>query len=186
MEIFVVRHTAVTAGRDTCYGQYNVPLSDTFKEEAAAIKKKLAYNFDAIFCSPLDRCVALGQELGYKNIQQNSLLKEYHFGTWENKKWADLPAAELDPWMLDFVNMPAPNGENLLQLNARVEQCLNELLEKDYQKVLLLTHAGPMRCIWRYVLDMPLANIFKIPVAFGAILHIQVEKDKNYNRIISF
>lgn len=185
MEIFVVRHTAVTAGKDICYGQFNVPLADTFKEEAAAIKKKLAYNFDAIYSSPLDRCIMLGQELGYKNIQQNALLKEYNFGNWEYKKWTDIPATELDPWMADFVNIPATNGENLLQLNNRIEQFLQELLEKDYQKVLVFTHAGPIRCVWRNLLDMPLENIFKIPVSFGAILHAQINKDKNLNRIIS-
>jgi alpha-ribazole phosphatase len=185
MEIFIIRHTTVVANREICYGQHNVALTNTFKEEAAALKKKLAHNFDAVFCSTLNRCTTLATELGFTPFITTDLLKEYNFGNWENRKWADLPAAELNPWMEDFVNVPAPGGENLIALNNRIQQFVQQLLALPHKKVLIITHAGPIRCFWSYLLQVPLQNIFKIPVGFGEVLHANIDANAAYNKIIS-
>ncbi len=177
MQIFVTRHTKVLAGRETCYGQTNVPLAESFVEEALAIKEKLPTDFDAIFCSTLDRCKVLATEMQLKNIQHDERLIEFNFGDWENKLWNDLDQTELNTWMNDFVNLPAPNGENILTLYERVSSFLDEMRSKNHKKVLLITHAGVIRCIWSYLLEMPLKNMFKIPVGFGEIFVFDLGKD---------
>jgi alpha-ribazole phosphatase len=184
MQIFVTRHTKVQAGRETCYGQTNVPLANSFIEEAAALKDKLPLDFDAVFCSTLDRCKVLATELQLDNVQHDERLIEFNFGDWENKLWNDLDQEALNTWMQDFVNLPTPNGENVLALYERVSSFLNEMRTKKYEKVLLVTHAGVIRCIWSYLLEMPVKNMFKIPVGFGEIFIFNLGKEKDFDAVI--
>jgi alpha-ribazole phosphatase len=178
MQIFVTRHTKVQAGRETCYGQTNVPLADSFVEEAAAIKEKLPNDFDAIFCSTLERCKILAVEMQLENVQHDSRLVEFNFGDWENKLWNDLDQDELNTWMQDFVNLSTPNGENVLALYERVSSFLDEMRSRKHEKILLITHAGVIRCIWSYLLEMPIKNMFKIPVGFGEIFVFTLGEDR--------
>jgi alpha-ribazole phosphatase len=183
MQIFVTRHTKVMAGRETCYGQTNVPLANTFIEEAIAIKEKLPNDFDAVFCSTLDRCKILASELQMDNVQFDNRLIEFNFGDWENKLWNELNQDVLNTWMQDFVNLSTPNGENVLALYERVSSFLEEMRSKEYEKILLVTHAGVIRCIWSYLLEMPIKNMFKIPVGFGEILTFNLGKEKTMDSI---
>ncbi len=176
MEVYVVRHTAVKVEKDLCYGQMEVPLADTFAEEARYLQSKLPDSFDAVYCSPLQRCHRLAQEFPYKNIFYEKALMEMNFGKWEGKKWNEINQEELHKWMEDFVNISAPSGENLLGLYERVSDFMNSLRTKDYQKVLLITHAGVIRCLWAYLLEIPLLNIFKIPVAYGEVFAFSLGK----------
>ncbi len=169
MQIFVTRHTKVIVGRETCYGQTNVALANSFKEEAVAIKEKLPNDFDAVFCSTLERCKLLATEMQLENVQHDERLIEFNFGNWENKLWNDIDQEALNTWMQDFVNIPTPNGENVLALYERVASFLDEMRGKKHKKILLVTHAGVIRCMWSYLLEMPVKNIFKIPVGFGEI-----------------
>jgi alpha-ribazole phosphatase len=186
MEIYVIRHTQV-AVKDTCYGQSNVPLADTFAEEAAKYKNDLLNifdaNFDAVFCSPLERCRDLSNALNYGNVTFENALMEMNFGDWEGKKWNDINQAKLDIWMNDFANEKTPNGENLLELFERVKLFLDNLRQQKFDKVLLITHAGVIRCIWAYLLEIPLQNIFRLPVGHNEIFVCNLMSDKTFDNI---
>ena len=184
MQIFVIRHTTLNIAKNICYGQTEVPLASTFLEEVAAIKEKLPAKFEAVYCSTLLRCKALATELKYTPIVFDERLMEYNFGNWENTKWNNINPIELDTWMEDFVNIAAPNGENVLNLYSRVESFLNELKGKPFENVLLITHSGVIRCIWVYLLQLPLANMFKIPIGFGEILVANLNIDKTLDSIV--
>lgn len=176
MEVYVVRHTAVKVEKDLCYGQKEVPLADTFAEEARSLQSKLPNSFDAIYCSPVRRCKRLAQKFSRENIFYEKALMEMNFGKWEGKKWNDITQEELHKWMEDFVNIPTPKGENLLELYLRVSSFVDILRNKDYERVLLITHAGVIRCLWAYLLEIPLYNIFKIPVNYGEVFAFSLDK----------
>jgi len=169
MEVYVIRHTPVAVGKDTCYGQTNVPLADTFLEDVEQYSKQLPTDFDAVFCSPQQRCKDLTTELKLENISFDNALMEMNFGNWENKKWNDIDQENLNIWMTNFVNVKTPNGENLLELFERVKLFFSNLRKQSYERVLIVTHAGVIRCLWAYLLDIPLQNIFKIPVGHNEI-----------------
>lgn len=164
MEVYVIRHTPVAVGKDICYGQSNVQLADTFIQDIEHYKKNLPNYFDSVYCSPLKRCKELATALKFENIVYEDALMEMNFGDWENKKWNDLNQDELNNWMADFVNTTTPNGENLKTLFERVKVFTDNLRKQQHKKVLLISHAGVIRCLWAYLLDIPLQNIFKIPV----------------------
>ena len=41
MEIILIRHTSVDVPQGVCYGQTDVPLRDTFEQEAAITAEKI-------------------------------------------------------------------------------------------------------------------------------------------------
>lgn len=121
MEVYVIRHTQVALGKDTCYGQTDVPLADTFLQEVAQFSRQLSTDFDAVYCSPLQRCKDLAKALAFENVLFDSCLMEMNFGDWENQKWNEINQDELNHWMADFINVRTPNGENLTDLFKRVQ-----------------------------------------------------------------
>lgn len=177
MEIYIIRHTKVAIAKDICYGQSNVPLADTFLEEVAQFKTALPNNFEGVFCSPLDRCKDLAKALEYQNIILEGALMEMNFGEWEGKKWNDLDQEKINEWMQDFVNIKTPDGESLTNLFGRVKSFLDSLRHQQMKSVLLITHAGVIRCIWAYLLEIPLQNIFKIPVGHHEIFICKLAPD---------
>ncbi|MGL1604116.1 histidine phosphatase family protein, partial [Vibrio parahaemolyticus] len=69
----------------------------------------------------LQRCSKLAKALyNSHDIQFHPDLMELNCGDWEMQKWDDIPKAEIQPWMDDFVNVTVPNGENYVALYNRV------------------------------------------------------------------
>ena len=158
---------AIDSGR--CYGQSEVTLSGSFDSELARLSSKLSAPHGAVYSSPAERCSHLAQQFS-DSIETDERLLEYNFGDWEMKRWGDIDAAALDPWMQDFVNLSPPNGESLVQMYARVAEFMNQLRERNHHRCLIVTHAGVIRCIWAYLLNIPLGDIFKLNVGYGEVL----------------
>ena len=59
MEIYLIRHTTPAVGKGICYGQTDLDITDSFKEEVAAIIPHLPDNIQTVFSSPLQRCKKL-------------------------------------------------------------------------------------------------------------------------------
>lgn len=169
MEIHVIRHTRLKSGLNKCYGQSEIPVAGSFKDDVAEIKKLLQEPYDAIFSSPLKRCLILAKELSFNNINIEPALKEMNFGNWENKSWNDIDRYQLEKWCNDFVNERPPNGENLQDVYNRITNFIVDLKSKKYNKTLLITHAGIIRCIHAFFNNIALNKIFDIPVGFNEI-----------------
>jgi len=179
MEVYVIRHTKVAVGKEICYGQVDVPLAPTFLNEVNRLRKKLPKKFDAVYSSPLQRCKKLASALSLQKVIFDCSLKEMNFGDWENKKWNDLDQSDLNYWMADFINIKTPNGENLMELFNRVKIFFDILRLQPYKKVLIITHAGVIRCVWSYLLKIPLENIFKISIEHNEVFIFELsEKSK--------
>ncbi|MDD3738912.1 MAG: alpha-ribazole phosphatase [Lentimicrobiaceae bacterium] len=169
MEIHVIRHTRLKAGLNKCYGQTEIPVAESFKDDASEIKKQLKPPYDAIFCSPLKRCQMLAKELNFSEIKLEPALKEISFGSWENQNWDDINREQLDKWCNDFVNETPPDGENLRDFYSRIIKFITDLKSENYKKVLLITHAGVIRCIHAYFNNVALDKLFDIPVGFNEV-----------------
>lgn len=185
MEVHVIRHTPVAVEKSICYGQLDVALASSFKQDADLIKSRIPQGIEQVYASPLSRCKQLVDYLDLKPIQFENALMEINFGNWEGKAWNDIPKEELNEWMHDFVNICPPNGENLQMLYNRVQHFLDQLAQQPHEKVLLVCHAGVIRCMWTYLLDIPLVNMMKIPVGFFELFSFKLSKDKRYSKIKS-
>ena len=71
MEVIFIRHTSVDVPPGVCYGQTDVPLRNSFEQEAAVTSGNLksyrpnGRDFDYVYTSPLSRCVRLATCLLY-------------------------------------------------------------------------------------------------------------------------
>lgn len=108
--------------------------------------------WDAIVTSPLQRCAEFARELA---MQLNVVMtyderwRELHFGAWEGRQSADLPADALARFWEDPWHSPPPHGgETLLRFEARVLEVWCAL-QQIYagKRVLVVTHAGVIRIL---------------------------------------
>ena len=180
MEIHFIRHTTPNIAPGICYGQADIGVTNSFAKESAQILNSLKqenntgeYNF--IFTSPAKRCQLLAGKI---NQSQSSPLKlsirpelqEVNFGDWELRAWEDIPRTETEPWMDDFINARPPKGESLIEMQARVERLLKEILSLNIQYAAVCTHAGVMRLVAAKYLNIPLTEIFNIKLNYGQIM----------------
>ncbi|MCC9042980.1 alpha-ribazole phosphatase [Myroides sp. M-43] len=183
MEIYVIRHTKVDVPPGYCYGQTDVNLLNDYPDEVNLLKKRIPTDIDVVITSPLKRCTFIADSLSQQYSTDNRL-QEMNFGTWEMTKWDEIPKEQVQNWMDNITQVCPPYGENLLSVQERVSSFLDDLRNKKYQKVLLVTHAGPIRCIWNYILQTPLSNTFKLPIGFGEVLHFNLGETAHDDFII--
>lgn len=176
MEVYLIRHTTPDIDKGICYGQADLPLASSFKEELQEIRNQNpeVINSSIVYSSPLVRCKRLAEELHATKTHYDSRLKELNFGDWELKPWDDIDQTELKPWMDDFVNYPCPNGESFIDLYERVLSFKNDLIKTDLEKVIIVTHAGVIRSFLSYVNKTPLEDAFDYKVAYGEVMKLNL------------
>lgn len=174
MALTLIRHTRVATAEGLCYGRTDVPLATTFAEEAAAVRTRLTPTPRLVFTSPSTRCRRLAEILGAEEVRIDARLVELDFGQWENRRWSDLPRAEVDRWAADFVTLAPPDGESLHALAARVDE-----FRQDVERILpegdlaVVTHGGVIRAWLCRRERRPLQTAFERTVAFGACLTLE-------------
>lgn len=172
MEIHVIRHTAVENPENLCYGFAEIPLRKECIEDFKSLD--IDDHYDVIVSSPSQRCCLLADFFKF-DYQTDERLREMNFGSWELKKWTDIPEEEINPWYKDFVSVKASGGENLLEMQTRVLSFWQDLIDKkSMEKVLIITHAGVIRLILQAVLQFPLENMFTIQIDYGkkVVIHV--------------
>ncbi len=178
MIITLIRHTSVNVPEGMCYGQTDVPLKPSFFEEAEVTRNKIrAENFDAIYTSPLSRCVKLADFCGFTNAQKDDRIKELHFGDWEMQYYDQISDPHLQEWYNDYLNVTTTNGESFLMQYNRVSAFLNELKKKNYSSIAMFTHGGVILCAQVYAGLLKPEEIFKSMTPYGGIVKICLNSD---------
>ncbi len=182
-EIYLIRHTTPLIEKGICYGDTDLKLEKTFEQELHEIQNILP-NFAEIpiYSSPLFRCKHLAQHLQKNNdlISFKNELKEMNFGDWEMKKWSEIDEKLMNEWMENFIDKIVPNGESYQIVRNRVEHFWNELIEKNYQKVGIVTHFGVIQSILSILFEMPPAKAFRFELEYGAVIRIKKTGKEHY------
>lgn len=187
MKLTLVRHTSLDVAPSICYGQSDVGVSTNFEIERSALQKKLtAFDFDAVYASPLKRCHLLAQALCENDslahfrekITLDERLKELHFGDWEMCPWDAIPRDIFDVWANDYANLSPPNGETFSQLHARAKDFLEDVSSHSHGKnLLVVTHGGLIRALIAEVLHMPLKRLFRITIDHASVTQLEFRGD---------
>ncbi len=168
-------------------GQIDDPLSDRgWQEMRHATGQHWPWN--AIVTSPLARCQAFAEELASRAgvpLQIEPRLKEIGFGIWQGKTREEI--TRYDPGVLQrFYRDPMHNrpdgAEGLAEFRNRVVTALTDI-QTGYggQHVLVIAHAGVIRMALAHILDIPLANLFRIKVASASLTRIEwVEQGEDF------
>ena len=169
MNAVLIRHTRIAALAGVCYGRSDVPLADTFTEDARVVRERLPWLPAEVWTSPAQRCRALAEQLGAAQVRIEPRLHELDFGAWEGRRWEDFHCPESEAWANDPWNLRPPGGETAAELWARVGELRAELLAGDTDRIALITHAGVVRA-WRgLVTGRPLRELWFAPVEYGGI-----------------
>ncbi|HEY3307788.1 MAG TPA: alpha-ribazole phosphatase [Desulfuromonadaceae bacterium] len=176
--IYLVRHGQVEGFDKPRYnGQSDVNLTQHGLQQYHCLREYFsAIPLAACYTSDLSRCVK-GAEIitAIKNIpiQAHQELRELHIGIWEGLSWQAITErwpAEWQARLDDLVNYRVPEGENLLDLQARVMPVINKIIEKHVgEQVLVVGHGGVNRVILLNAIGAPLSGMFNIEQTYGCL-----------------
>ena len=153
MEVYLIRHTSVDVPHGVCYGFTDVPLKASFPEEAAETKKQLeGLSFDCVYSSPLSRATKLADFCGFPEAIRDERLKEFE----------------------DYLNTPTKNGESFMDLYRRVSAFLEELKEKNYQRVAIFAHGGVLICAQVFAGQVKMEEGYDNLTPYGGVIKIEI------------
>ncbi|MBW1298094.1 alpha-ribazole phosphatase [Aquimarina litoralis] len=172
MEIYLVRHTTPDIQKGVCYGQSDLDVANTFETEVAEIHTQVPVKeITKVYSSPLKRCKLLAETFKLP-IAFDTRLIELDFGDWELQKWDEISKETLDPWMEDFVNVQVPNGESYIKLQERILDFYNGLQPNSDDKIIIVSHAGPIRALVSYLQNIALKDSFGFKLDYGEVVKI--------------
>ena len=186
MDIYLIRHTKTATEQGLCYGQSNVALAGSFPEEARQLQQKLPeFKQDSlVFSSPLTRCVQLAERFS-STVTTEARLLELDFGDWEGVRFDTIEAGALQQWTDNFVYAAPPNGESFTDLCRRTGFFWQDLLSREAEQALIITHAGVIRALLAYILKLPPANAFQFRVDPGSVHKFQYLDNYTYINYIN-
>jgi broad specificity phosphatase PhoE len=152
-----------------------VALTDLGVEQYHRLKERLSDNpISACYTSDLTRCVTgagiICEQFGIEPVRRGEL-RELNIGVWEGLTWQEIKTNWPEEWqarLADLVSYRVPQGENLLDVQARVMPVLREAIERHKgQEILLVGHGGVNRIILLNAIGAPLAAMFNIEQGYG-------------------
>jgi alpha-ribazole phosphatase len=176
--IYLIRHGQVAGHDQPRYnGQADVGLTDVGLEQYHVLKERLAGNpLSACYTSDLSRC-AIGAKIicgrfGIEPVRRPEL-RELNIGVWEGLTWQEIAQRWPMEWqarLSDLVNYRVPQGENLLDVEARVMPVIAEIVERHKgQEILVVGHGGVNRIVLLNAIGAPLAGMFNIEQNYGCL-----------------
>lgn len=175
MKITLVRHTSVDVPKGVCYGQSDVPLRATFEVEAEAVRQQIeGQEFDAVYTSPLSRCVKLATYCGYGNAVRDDRLMEMNFGEWEMRRWDEIGDPRLNEWFDDWFHVKSTGGESSEEQQQRLQQFMDELKASGKENVLIFTHGGIMIHSLLLCGVATLENVFSQQPGYGGVMELEI------------
>lgn len=176
--LYLIRHGQVQGHEQRRYnGHADVALTDLGVEQYHLMKDRLAdSHISACYSSDLTRCRTgagiICEQFGIEPVHRSEL-REVNVGIWEGLTWHEIQSRWPDEWQArlnDLVNYRVPQGENLLDVEARLMPVVQEVLERHRgQEILLVGHGGVNRIILLAAIGAQLANMFNIEQNYGCL-----------------
>ena len=182
MNLWLVRHPAVTVPSGVVTGQAEVPLAPGYESWLEALSQ-LIPRAAPVWSSPLSRCRLVGRSLvarrrdAESELIEDPRIQEISFGSWEGKLWDEVPRQEFQQWESNLVDYRPPGGESLREFSGRVQEALDAaaLCFSGEKPVVWVTHGGVIRVVIMAILRAPLTEIAALQIDLGSISRIQIQ-----------
>lgn len=181
--IDLVRH-GETESPGLLLGRTDAPSSQAGLDQVA--QQTAGRSWDLIVASPLARARVPAEQIaseGKVAIRIDPDWAEIDFGAWDGRPVAELSA---DPTIADAMDAlyrePAawepPGGESWHALQERIGRALSRLASQDgLERVLVITHAGPMRSAVSVACDLPFERLWALRIAYATRLTLRIGSD---------
>lgn len=169
--ILAARHPRPRIPGRICYGRTDVPLAESPETGADALLASVSEPIERIVSSPTSRALLVARAVAARTgapLHTDDRLQEMDFGAWENRLWSSLPRVEIDAWAADPIRYRPGGGESVELVLARLRRAWTGLASSA-DTTLILTHAGPIRCLLHLVRGIPILEAIQASIAYGQV-----------------
>lgn len=182
VEIYLLRH-GQTVQSGTYTGISEVTLSEAGRQQIRSLIPVIGQlELNHCFCSTLYRCRESYELLGIEvPCTFDEDLREINFGNWEGLSFDQIQRTygdQLNDWIMQGDNFTFPGGERISSFNERVTGWFDNLLTRDFDRVLIVAHGGVLRIGLCHLLDVKESSTFSFNFKEGALS--QVEADDGF------
>jgi len=163
--IYLVRHGETDWNRlNLVQGSIDTELNSTGIEQAKKIAERLKNKkIDIIFSSTLKRAYTTASYIKsyhpYAMFETSEKLNEINFGEWEGLNFEELEKKYSQTYLMWKDNPDKaifPGEGNLHVVMKRVKSFYDEVLQRDYGNIVVVTHGGIVKLSIIYLLNLPL------------------------------
>lgn len=174
------------------HGQMDIPLSDTGKLQALALRERLKReHIDVAYSSDLSRAFETAQIILEERqicINPTAAIRERYLGAWEGLTFEEalnIYPKEVESWLKDPL-ASAPLGESGAQLVQRVEQFIKQLLSShEGEHILVVSHAGPIKIAICLLLGWSEKSIRHFRISNGSISVVEINASGAICRLLN-
>ncbi len=178
----LLRHGEVAAEGWAFRGRTDAPLSEKGWRQMRRVGDALnGERLDQVGASPMQRCHAFARELSVRlgsDFITLDEMREMDFGDWENKGLEELEdqyGALLRRFWQSPVGICPPAGESFDVFAERVVEGWKAWLDTvSGEQRLLVAHGGVIRVLLAYLLDMPMAALWRLHLPHAAWCRISL------------
>lgn len=176
-KVYLLRHGHIDTGSEKRYlGRTDVPLDAFGFEQARELHDYFkAIPIDAIFTSPLKRCLQTTQILCMDKNTRYQIVEafcEIDMGDWENvpMSYIKLQYPELYTQRgKDLEYFTPPNGESFHDMAKRVRDAFDAMTHHATGSLLIVAHAGVNRMILSQILGVAIGDMFNIEQPYACV-----------------
>ena len=173
--ILAARHPRPRVGNRICYGRLDVELAEPAATGAAALIIAAQDPIERIITSPLARAQDVARAVAASTgatLHMDDRLAEMDFGAWEGQAWAAIPRPEIDAWAADPLRYHPGDGESVADVLLRVRRAWSGIASSA-DTTLVVTHAGPIRCLLHVALGVPILDAIQASIAYGSVTRFE-------------
>ncbi|HLR20371.1 MAG TPA: histidine phosphatase family protein [Tissierellaceae bacterium] len=192
MNLYIIRHGQTEWNvQKRLQGWKNSNLTKQGMKNTENLSYRLKdIEFDYIYSSPQERAIDTANIIKRdKDIDINILdgLKEIGFGTWEgmdidtiNSKFGDKFETYLNrPHLYEPID-----GESFEDIFKRVRKSLTDIINNGGDNVFIVSHGVTIKVLTAIIKDIPLKELYNIPIYEGTALNICRVKEKEIKFIV--
>jgi broad specificity phosphatase PhoE len=163
-------------------GRLDIGLNDKGHGQAARVKDFFhGMDLAAVYCSPLRRCMETARPVAEEHgleIEVVQGLMEVDLGEWDGQLVAELFQEDnelVGRWMRNPSSVSIPGGEDFGAVRDRVLAATREITSRHpgEDRVLIVSHGGPIRGILCEALRMDLDEMFRLQIDLTSVSSVR-------------
>ncbi len=194
IKLYLIRHGETAWNKEHRWqGWTDIELSEEGIKQAELLGERFKnFQIDEIYSSPLKRAYETArpaaEKMGLEIVKMDNF-KEINFGYWEGKDSKELTAEygeEFTKFMSDPENMPFPGDGSFANVEKRVMEGINKILEgKNGKSIAVVSHGGIVRIIIKALLGIEGEWFNKTWIDNTSISLIEIHKNYNLLRVLN-
>lgn len=172
-KVYLLRHGHVDNGGEKKYlGRTDVPLDALGLEQAQALREYFkTIPLDAVFTSPLKRCVQTAQMI-FDEYLCVEALREIDMGDWDNMPMSHIRLHFPKLYAQrgeDFEYFTPPNGESFHDVAQRARHAFDTIVHHAKGTIIIVAHAGVNRMILSRILGLEINEMLSIEQPYACV-----------------